>query len=54
MNKATYLSNAILWASAIIAAAILNAPSIMTTVLLPSLAVASLILNSKMPESKSE
>lgn len=38
------ITNAILWASAIIAAAIMGAPSFLTFLLLPSLAFVSLVL----------
>ena len=37
-------ANAILWAAAIVAAAILGAPAALTFVLLPSLAVVSLLV----------
>ena len=44
MNRKFYLANAILWASAIIASAILEAPSALTLILLPSLATCALVV----------
>lgn len=38
------ITNAILWAAAVIAAAIMGAPSFLTLLLLPSLAFVSLVL----------
>lgn len=38
------ITNAILWASAIVAAAIMGAPSFLTILLLPSLAFVSLVI----------
>lgn len=43
MNRKSYLANAILWASAIIASAILGAPAFFTLVLLPVLASTALV-----------
>jgi hypothetical protein len=43
MNTRATIANAILWASAIIAAAVLRAPTVLTLVLLPSLAACSLL-----------
>lgn len=37
--------NAVLWASAIVASAMLGAPSFMSVILLPSLAAISLLVN---------
>ena len=37
MNKKQIIANSILWAAAILAAAIVHAPAILTTVLLPVL-----------------
>ncbi len=42
MTRDHLIGNAILWASAIIASAILHAPTTLTLILLPSLAAASL------------
>jgi hypothetical protein len=43
MNRKHFISNAILWAAAILASAIVGAPPIFSTVLLPSLAVSALL-----------
>ena len=43
MNRMLMISNAVLWAGAIFAAAILGAPTILTAVLLPTLAACALI-----------
>ena len=43
MNKKHYLANAILWAAAIVAAAILGAPAFLTLGLLPLLAATALV-----------
>ena len=42
MNQKHYLANAILWASAIVASAILGAPTFLTLGLLPVLAATAL------------
>lgn len=44
MNQKHFIANAILWASAIIASAILDAPNTLSLILLPSLATCSLIV----------
>ncbi len=44
MNREVVIANSILWAAAIVASAILHAPTFLTLVLLPSLATCSLIL----------
>ncbi len=44
MNKKQTIANSILWAAAIVAAAILRAPTILTTILLPALWSGSLLL----------
>ncbi len=44
MNRKSVLTNAILWAAAIVAAAILGAPGVLSWLLLPSLATMSLLL----------
>ncbi len=45
MSQKHVVVNAVLWASAIIASAILRAPYFMSVILLPSLATISLLLN---------
>jgi hypothetical protein len=50
MNLTRFNSNAILWATAILASAIVGAPQFLTIVLLPSLAAMSLLLTK--PERK--
>jgi hypothetical protein len=44
MNLTRFNSNAILWATAILASAILGAPQFLTLLLLPSLAAMSLLM----------
>jgi hypothetical protein len=44
MNRKHFISNAVLWAAAIIASAIVGAPSFVTTVLLPALAASALLV----------
>ena len=44
MNRKHLLPNAILWAAAILAAALVGAPLVLTLALLPTLAAASLLL----------
>jgi hypothetical protein len=44
MNGKRLITNAILWPAAIIAAALVGAPSVLSVILLPTLAVASLLL----------
>lgn len=43
MNRKYIITNSILWAAAIIAAAVLGAPTTLTLLLLPSLAVISVL-----------
>ena len=43
MNRKHFISNAILWAAAIIAAAIAGAPPFFSAVLLPTLATSALL-----------
>ena len=43
MNRMQIISNAVLWAGAIFASAILGAPPILSAVLLPTLAACALI-----------
>ena len=50
MDKKYSIANGILWAAAIIASALLVAPPILTFVLLPALAVGSLVITR--PKSK--
>ena len=45
MSRKLFTSNAILWAAAIIASALVGAPPVFTLVLLPSLAVSALLAN---------
>ena len=42
MNHMLIVSNGVLWAAAIIASALLGAPPILSTILLPTLAVCAL------------
>ena len=44
MNRREVIANSILWAAAILASAILHAPTFLTLVLLPTLATGSLLL----------
>jgi hypothetical protein len=44
MNQKHFLSNAILWAAAILASAIAGAPPFFSVVLLPTLATAALLV----------
>lgn len=43
VNRTAFLSNAILWAAAILASALAGAPPFVSTVLLPSLAAGALL-----------
>ena len=43
MSKKEYIANAILWAAAILAGALMGAPKAYTTILLPILAVSALV-----------
>lgn len=43
MNTEATLSNALLWAAAIVSAALLNAPDKLTLMILPALAAVSLV-----------
>jgi len=43
MNRKYMLGNGVLWAAAIVSSAILDAPSTLTALVLPSLAVISLL-----------
>lgn len=43
MSRKHFHSNAILWAAAILTSALVGAPPVFTTVLLPSLAVSALL-----------
>jgi hypothetical protein len=44
MSRSRCLANAILWAAAILAAAVAGAPAFFTTILLPVLAAGSLLV----------
>jgi len=44
MNQKHHIANAILWAAAIIAAAIMHAPPVLCTILLPTLAATALLI----------
>ena len=44
MNRKHFVANAILWAAAIVAAAILGAPAFFSGVLLPGLAAVAMLL----------
>ena len=50
MNHNLVVANSILWAAAIIASAILHAPTELTLLLLPLLFIVSLLLNSRRAE----
>jgi hypothetical protein len=50
MNRTPLIANAVLWAAAIITAAAVGAPDILTLILLPTLASASLLV--LMPKGK--
>jgi len=45
MSKHVLLGNSVLWASAIVASAALDAPTVLTLLVLPSLAVAAWVLS---------
>lgn len=49
MNRKHIIANAVLWAAAIIAAAVVGAPTVLTIVLLPALASASLLMTRSKP-----
>jgi hypothetical protein len=44
MNRKYFIANGILWAAAIIASAIVGAPRVLSVVLLPALAIISLLV----------
>ncbi|MDQ6655128.1 MAG: hypothetical protein M3Y80_04865 [Verrucomicrobiota bacterium] len=44
MNNRYFIGNAILWAAAIVGAAVLHAPAALSGLILPSLAVCSLLI----------
>ncbi len=44
MNRKYFIANAILWASAIVASAIVGAPTVLSIILLPTLATCSLVV----------
>lgn len=45
MTRKLFLANAVLWAAAILSAALLGAPQMLTVILLPTLAACALISN---------
>ena len=49
MNRKYFIANAILWACAIIASAVVEAPFVLTVILLPALAVCSLFVSRPRP-----
>lgn len=49
MSRRYYVSNAMLWAAAILTSALVGAPPILTTILLPSLAVSALMVTRPKP-----
>ena len=49
MNRKSFVANAILWAAAIIASAVVDAPFVLTAILLPALAVCSLFVSRPRP-----
>lgn len=44
MNNKYFIGNAILWAAAILASALVHAPAILSGIILPTLAVCSLVV----------
>jgi hypothetical protein len=53
MNRKHLIVNGILWAAAIIASAIVGAPTVLSVVLLPALAIVSLVVTgSKLGSTK--
>ena len=53
MNRKRLIVNGILWAAAIIASAILGAPTVLSVLLLPALAIVSLLVTaSKLGSTK--
>ena len=51
MNRKHFVSNAILWAAAILASAIVGAPPVFSTVLLPALATSALLATRPRPRA---
>jgi len=47
MNRRMVIANSILWATSIIVAAIFNAPTFLTVIALPALAMMSLVVGSQ-------
>jgi len=45
MKQATVMTNALLWAAAIIAAAVIDAPTFLSLILLPSLGFMSMLVS---------
>jgi len=44
MDRSNQIANAVLWASAIVASAVVGAPAVLSVVLLPALAAISLLV----------
>lgn len=51
MNRKHFTANAILWAAAILASALVGSPPIFSTVLLPALAVSALLATRPEPRA---
>jgi hypothetical protein len=51
MSRAYQIANAVLWAAAIIASALVRAPTVLSLIVLPSLAVVSLLLALRTPRA---
>jgi hypothetical protein len=49
MNRKHFIANAIIWACAIIASMVVNAPFVLTVIILPILAVCSLFVSRPRP-----
>jgi hypothetical protein len=49
MPRFTQIANAVLWAAAILSAALLDAPPMLTAILLPTLAVCAILTNNRSP-----
>lgn len=50
MSKSKTIGDAILWAAAILASALVDAPVVLTLIILPALAVCSLVLLRQKPK----
>ena len=51
MSRAYLITNAILWAAAIVASALVGAPTVLSLIVLPSLAIVSLLLAWRTPRA---